>query len=123
MKICIPVQENNGMESIVYGHFGSAPFFIMHDTGTGETKEITNKNQHHEHGACQPVATLGGEAVDAVIVGGIGAGAIMGLNANGIKVYKSIEGTIKNNITALEKGELSELMAHNACSHHGGCSH
>ena len=32
MKICFPVEKDEGIESQVYNHFGSAPVFIMVDT-------------------------------------------------------------------------------------------
>ncbi len=32
MKICFPVNSENGLDSIVFNHFGSAPFFIIFDT-------------------------------------------------------------------------------------------
>ena len=41
---------------------------------------------------CNPIKALSGEVVDAVVVGGIGKGAIIKLNSMGIKVYKAIEG-------------------------------
>ena len=34
MKICFPVQNDNGIESAVYNHFGSAPVFVVFDTDT-----------------------------------------------------------------------------------------
>lgn len=36
MKICFPVSKVNGMESEVYGHFGSAPSFVVIDTEFNE---------------------------------------------------------------------------------------
>ena len=32
MKVCFPVQKDEGIESQVYNHFGSAPVFIVVDT-------------------------------------------------------------------------------------------
>ena len=32
MKVCFPVQKNEGVESTVYNHFGSAPLFVLVDT-------------------------------------------------------------------------------------------
>ena len=29
MKICVPVEVNNGLESRPFGHFGSAPMFVV----------------------------------------------------------------------------------------------
>ena len=34
MKICIPVETSSGMKSLVYGHFGSAPYFAIYDMET-----------------------------------------------------------------------------------------
>jgi len=76
MKVCFPVMENEGLESRVFGHFGSAPQFVVVDTVTSEMTAINNSDQIHEHGACNPVAGLGGHEVDAIVVGGIGAGAL-----------------------------------------------
>ena len=120
MKVCVPTQKDNGINSVAYGHFGSAPYFIIHDTNKGETKSRENKNQHHAHGSCSPMAALDNEAINAVIVGGIGRRAIEGLNAIGIKVYQSVEGTVQENVDALTKGILSELTPQQAC---GGHSH
>ena len=123
MKICFPVESDNGLESEIFGHFGSAPFFVIHDTESGTTNVLNNGNQHHAHGACQPLAALGGQSVDAVIVGGIGAGAISKLNAAGIHVYQSGVGTIEDNVQALKEGSLAELMVEAGCKGHSGCDH
>ena len=32
MKICFPVTADEGLESAVYSHFGSAPLFLLVDT-------------------------------------------------------------------------------------------
>ena len=31
MKICVPVEVNNGFESRPFGHFGSAPMVVVYD--------------------------------------------------------------------------------------------
>ena len=35
MKVCVPVSENKGMESVPFGHFGSAPEFVICDLQAG----------------------------------------------------------------------------------------
>jgi len=72
---------------------------------------------------CNPLKALNGKSIDAIVVGGIGAGAINKLNAMDIKVYKASEGTIQNNISLLSSNSLPELSINNACSQHGGCGH
>jgi len=119
MKICFPTTENNGLESQVFGHFGSAPYFMICDTEAMTCKALDNTDKIHEHGGCNPMAALGGEAVDAIVVGGIGKGAIMGLNQAGIKVYQAYQGTVAQNVQAWKDGHVPEMSSEGACS--GGC--
>ena len=105
MKVCIPVSENKGMESVPFGHFGSAPEFVICDLDSNEVKSINNGDLGHEHGKCQPLKALEGNKVDAIIVGGIGAGAIMKLNAMGTKVYRGVNDTIEANLKLLQENK------------------
>ena len=65
MKVCVPVSENKGMESVPFGHFGSAPEFVICDLDSNEVKSINNGDLGHEHGKCQPLKALEGNKVDA----------------------------------------------------------
>jgi predicted Fe-Mo cluster-binding NifX family protein len=126
MKVCFPVQENNGFESEVYGHFGTAPAFIVVDTETNDVRTITNADQHHAHGACNPLKALNGQKVDAIVVGGIGAGALSRLNQSGIIVYRAQAATVQGNIDIFTAGSRPEFMPQNTCGGHaggGGCAH
>ncbi|QJA08782.1 diguanylate cyclase [Romboutsia sp. CE17] len=122
MKICVPVEVNKGLESKPYGHFGSAPMFVVYDLEKNEITELSNNDLHHEHGKCQPLKALQGNIVDAVIVGGIGQGAIMKLNDMGVKVYKSQGETIKENLDLYKENKLQEFPSNHTCSH-DGCGH
>ncbi|MDZ5253356.1 NifB/NifX family molybdenum-iron cluster-binding protein [Clostridium sp. LIBA-8841] len=119
MRICFPVKTNEGVKSIPYGHFGTAPTFVICDLEKNEVTTVGNGDLGHEHGKCQPIKALSGEVVDAVVVGGIGAGAINKLNSMGIKVYKAIDGNIEANLQAFKKEELKEFSSTHACNHHG----
>ena len=122
MKICIPVAENNGMESIPYNHFGSAPKFLVVSLDSQEIEVIDNGDLNHEHGKCQPLKALSNKSVDVVIVRGIGAGAISKLNSLGTKVFKGIEGNVKENIELFKENKLMEFEVNNGCNHHD-CGH
>jgi predicted Fe-Mo cluster-binding NifX family protein len=124
MKIGFAVQSNEGIESRVYDHFGSAPAFIIVDSEGKEVLAVSNQDLHHAHGACNPIIALDGKSVDAMVVGGIGAGALSKLNAIGIRVYGAGAPTVKENLALLREKKLQELSVHNACrSHQGGCGH
>ena len=124
MKVGFAVEANEGIESKVYNHFGSAPLFIIVDAATKEITTVNNKDLHHVHGACNPIKALDGQSVDGMVVGGIGAGALSKLNAMGIKVYGSAAVTVKENLSLLNASKLQELFPINACrGHEGGCGH
>ena len=128
MKVCFAVARDDGVESVVYGHFGSAPAFIVVDTEVADAAvTVNNRDLNHVHGACNPIQAIGGLKPDAVVVGGIGAGAINRLNAEGVRVYRAAAETVKQNLALLKESKLSELSGQNACAGHtegqGGCAH
>ena len=125
MKIGFAVQNIEGIESKVYSHFGSAPAFIIVDTESQDILTVNNKDLHHAHGACNPIMALDGKKVDAMIVGGIGAGAIVKLNALGIKVLQAGTAHGKRKSRSVKPKQASgTLHPHNACQvHQGGCGH
>ncbi|HAJ27351.1 MAG TPA: diguanylate cyclase [Syntrophus sp. (in: bacteria)] len=124
MKVCFAVQKDEGMDSAVFGHFGSAPAFMVVDTERQSIELVNNKDMIHAHGACNPIMALGGQNVGAVVVGGIGGGALMKLNAAGIRVYGAMAGTVKGNLDLLMTNSLRELSMENTCAgHQGGCGH
>lgn len=120
MKIAIPVEEYRGLESTVYGHFGSALAFALVDVETMAVEAIGNRDQTHVHGACSPMKALAGAKPDAVIVGGIGMGALMGLRASGIKVYRAVGGTVADAVRQFKAAELPGIEEDGACAGHGG---
>lgn len=124
MKVCFPTETLQGLNSRVYGHFGSAPGFVIVDTVKVSVEEVSNNDLHHVHGMCQPVKALGGLKVDAVVVAGIGAGALMKLQVKGIKVYRGAQGTVQENIDLIKDGKLPQFSKENTCAGHsgGGCS-
>jgi len=123
MSICIPAATNDGVEASVHGHFGSAPYFVIHDSQSGTSEIIENANAHQAHGACQPLSAFEGRNVNAIVVGGIGARAIQRLNAEGVTVYRAEEGTVASNIEKLQSGSLDEITPAGGCSGHHGSGH
>jgi predicted Fe-Mo cluster-binding NifX family protein len=120
MKVGFAVQVNEGLGSIVYDHFGSAPAFVIVNTDLNEVSTVDNTNTHHAHGACNPVMALGGNSIDAMIVGGIGPGAIMKLNAMGVRVFRAGAATVSENITLLRENRLRVISINDSCQEHGG---
>jgi predicted Fe-Mo cluster-binding NifX family protein len=126
MKVCFPVNKEEGVDSKVYGHFGSAPVFILVDTENNSVTTLVNNDQHHEHGACNPLKALNNEKVDAVVVGGLGAGALNKLKQLGVKVFRSQAPTVKENLALLQNKTLGEFTQQHCCAGHAagiGCGH
>jgi predicted Fe-Mo cluster-binding NifX family protein len=126
MKICFPVQNNEGLSSKVYNHFGSAPAFVIVDTATNALTAIVNKDQHHAHGACNPIMALDNHKIDAIVVGGIGGGALNKLNQAGIRVYQAGAASVQENIAMFTAQQLPEYTPQQCCGGHskgGGCAH
>ena len=120
MRICIPVADDCGLDSLVHGHFGSAPAFALVDTDTMGIELLANQDHGHMRGACSPVRALAGANPEAVVVGGLGAGALRGLRALGIRVYRCAGGTVAEAVRRLQAGELIELGDAAVCAGHGG---
>jgi predicted Fe-Mo cluster-binding NifX family protein len=129
MKVCFPVQNNDGVQSMVFDHFGSAPMFLIVDTETRTLAVINNRDQHHAHGSCNPLKALDQQTVDAVIVGGIGGGALSRLTRAGISVFRAQRGTVQENLTWYEASALPKFALRHSCGGHehgqpgGGCAH
>jgi len=119
MRLCVPIEADAGLQSPVCAHFGSAPAFMLVDTGSGECRAIPNGNQHRGHGMCMPLRSLEGEPIDAMVVGGIGMGALNKLGAAGIRVYRSEHATVGEVVAALKAGSLELMQPGMACAHHG----
>jgi predicted Fe-Mo cluster-binding NifX family protein len=123
MTLCIPVTEDRGLASPLCAHFGSAPLFLVVEPETGACRAIFNSNQHHAHGMCHPLAALSGQSIDAMVVGGIGMGALGKLMAAGIKVYLAEQETVEQVLAAHKAGSLREATPESACGHHGHGPH
>lgn len=126
MRICFPIENNKGLESTVSDHFGSTPLFLITDTDSGETSVISNSDQHHAHGACNPLQALQGSRIEGIAVRNIGAGAVGHLSRCGLRVYKAVGDTVRENVEKLAANTLPEYSPSETCSGHGnggGCCH
>ncbi|MDD5531070.1 MAG: NifB/NifX family molybdenum-iron cluster-binding protein [bacterium] len=119
MKICIPTETAEGKTAKVYGHFGSAPYFTIYDTEKGACEIMNNSNEHHSHGTCHPMGSLGSKDISAVVCGGMGMRAIQKLKESGILAYRASGGTVEEIVEQYKANKLEELTLENACAQHG----
>jgi predicted Fe-Mo cluster-binding NifX family protein len=119
MKICIPTADDSGTDSRLYDHFGSAPFFAMADTESGQVDVIPNTGQHHGHGHCKPIAHIDVDRTDAVVCQGMGKRAFASLRKGGMEVWITSANTVRDAIAEVRTGKLEKLSVDTACGGHG----
>lgn len=119
MKVAMPVQVDNGMDSVLSGHFGSAPFFAVLDTESGELQVVENDEAMHEHGQCMPVDSLAELGVQAVLCNGMGRRAIMKFVDQNIRVLQAMgDEKISDILPKLRNQLYVDFSLQNACSGH-----
>ncbi len=118
MKIGIP--ENNGE---VNQHFGRSQAFAIIEIDDNKkvvgVETVPAANLQHQHAGIAQF--LKSQGVETVIVGGIGPGAIQGLESHGLNILFGASGPIKDVAETFARGEF---VSHKVvCNHHGDHHH
>ena len=116
MKIAIPNKGN-----LINQHFGKSESFVIvtiDDNNIISIEEISSVDFTHQHKGLADLLAAHGATL--VITGGIGGGAISGLQQNGLKVIKGASGEYKKVIQEYISGTLEDRDV--TCNHHH-CDH
>lgn len=116
MKIAVPVETNEGLKSIVAGHFGHAPYYAFVEGKTRHCVIVPNASSHNG-GDKLPPEWLFDEGVNVLICNGLGARAIGLCTQLGIEVYITEEQTVGESLGAFEAGTLTRAGSEDACAH------
>lgn len=120
MKIAIPVEEKS-FDMPVCVSFGRTPFFALFDTENGKYEYIENTACDSPGGAgIKASQILIDNGVNVVITVRCGENACEVLTPAGIKLYKSVDGSVMSNIEKFDNGELMPLTEIHKGLHHGG---
>jgi len=117
MKIAMP-----NIGNMINQHFGRSESFVI---ATIEDKKIINLEEisatelAHQHQGLADLLLKSGATV--VITGGIGGGALTGLQQNGLEVIKGASGEYKKVIEAYINGTIENKDV--TCNHHGEHHH
>lgn len=118
MRIAIP--DNNGE---VNQHYGQSKTFSIIDIEDNNNivmvDTISTNTLQHNHGGLAEL--LKSQGVEVVIVGGIGQGAVDGLEQCGLKVLFGASGPIKTAAETFAKGIFVSKRV--MCDHHGQDHH
>lgn len=112
MKIAVAYENGE-----IFQHFGRTEYFKLYTVENGKVaqEQIISTNGNG-HGAL--AGFLQSAHVDALICGGIGAGAQNALQNAGIKIYGGVSGKADDAVCALLNGTLVyDPNVH--CDHHG----
>lgn len=109
MRIAIPVDDKS-METTVCISFGRAPYFLIYDTETKERLFVDNSAATSQGGAgIKAAQNIVDNNVSALLTPRCGENAAEVINAAGIKIYKTINDSIPDNIEAFNEGKLTLL--------------
>lgn len=124
MKVCLPVEQLNGLDSEIAPNFRASPALLLVDSDTQQYFGIDA-----ESGPC---AVLPAQIDAIVCAGGIGRGMFNNLKLRGIRVFNSDALTAGEALAELAAGHLQEVEeveccggghqhAHAAEEEHAGC--
>ena len=114
MNLCIPIDENLGLESAICLHFSTAPKLMVIDPETLSFEIFENPD-------CAPdeprnlLSFLREFRVTSVVVGGIGVAVLDYLNAAGISVFSSTEDKVSEIVDAFNKGTINPVTLGAPC--------
>jgi predicted Fe-Mo cluster-binding NifX family protein len=118
------------MGSTIYGHFASAPLFVIIDSRTRQSTAVANCDPENPYGGCNPFSALRGRQLDGIVVGGIGDESVRVMNLCGFRVYQAQSPAVADNVALFEKDGLPEVTVQQShlegrCSGGEGhaCSH
>lgn len=118
MKIAIPADEKS-LAVNVGQSFGRSPYFLVADSGDLSFSAVENRAVAAEGGAgVQAAQTVVDCGAEAVITFRCGQNAASVLQAAGIKLFKAVSGTVRENVEKCREGKLEELTEIHA-GHHG----
>lgn len=109
LKIAIPVNEKK-MNGGVCVSFGRAPYFLLHDTKSKENTFLENTAAASQGGAGIKAAQFVVDSkADILLTPRCGENAAEVLNGANVKLYKTMNESIEDNIEGFNNGELEIL--------------
>lgn len=121
MKIAIPVNDKS-IESGVCMSFGRAPYFLFYDTESKKSIFLENSAASSPGGAGILAAQyIVDNKADVLITPRCGENAAQVFNVAGIKIYKTMNESVEDNINAFSENKLDLLVEiHCGFHNHGG---
>ena len=112
VRIVVPVEDESGLEALLSGHFGRAPYFAVVDLDENgrvlNQRTVPNVSEHFG-GTGRPPDRILQLNPDAIITYGMGPRGLSIFQNARVAVLRATTNTVKGVIAAYNKGELEEL--------------
>ncbi len=112
-KICIPIEEDQGLDSIISEHFGRAKNFIFINLDSQGIQGYYVKNNIYQgkkiRAGLSTVQLVINEKIDSVISKEMGPISLHALRDNIVDIYWGEDGDIRNIIAQFQKNKLKPL--------------
>lgn len=112
MKICMPTDDDKGIEAKLARQLGHAPFLTVVDTDNDEVAVLPNEPRGNR--ACSPAERLEESDVEAVVCRGAGKRAVASLQRAGIRVMLTTADRVGEARETARRGELHALSVKDA---------
>lgn len=117
--VIIPVQEINGLDSKIHGHFGRAPYFIILKLDANGNTEIEDfyyneflDEKDRIHIGVKVIKAVIKHSLDIVFTSKIGEISFYMLKDNFIDIYRAEAGsTVRENIERYRNGEIEPITS------------
>ena len=121
MKLAIPVNNNSEDTSICIS-FGRTPYFCIYNTDSDCINYVDNSAAASQGGAgIKAAQILVDNGISVLITPRCGENAADVLKEADVKIYKSLDDSVSNNLEAFRKGALNLLdEIHSGFHNHGG---
>jgi len=120
VNVCIPIVKDHGLDSRISPHFSAAPRFLVVDPQSRSFRVLSNDRAGQRGGGREVVSALLAEHIDALVVGGIGAGAVGHLARAGVRLYGASSRSVTEVLEELRRGTLPPLAADGPLVHGHG---
>jgi predicted Fe-Mo cluster-binding NifX family protein len=125
MRIAVSADTNNGLDSVVAGHFGRCPFFALVDLEGNEVTEVqvVDNPFYGNHSPGQVPGFIQSQNANVMLAGGMGRRAVTFFEQMGIEAATGASGTVHQAVENFLGGSLSgvkpcaESEAHHAAGH------
>jgi predicted Fe-Mo cluster-binding NifX family protein len=122
MKIGIPSETDQGLDSMRSGHFGHTPYYtiVTYDDDMNVTSVESVKNVDHDTYGCGGVIEyVMGLGVDGIITAGMGMPPFTRFSNAGVAVYYDVEHPyVRDVVDLFAKGQVARMQLDEACNHH-----